>query len=293
MNKDIKLPYNKTISDDGEPFIIAEIGSNHNGSIEIAKHLIDQAVDAGVSAVKFQVKEIELAFTKDQLDKPYNGKNSFGDTYRKHKQVLEFSFDELKVIFDYCKSNEIICFATPFDKISLEKLERLNNPIYKISSFHVTDLDLIKAVCETGKPVIISTGMSTVEEIDKAYALIKSFENQFVILHCVSSYPTEIIDINLSVITSLKDRYNCLVGYSGHEKGIVICTQSIAYGASVIERHFTLDRTMKGTDHVMSVEPAGMSLIVKRSKYLKKAHGNPSIVVADCELQTRLKNRGY
>jgi len=293
MIKNIILPYNKTISENSDPFIIAEIGSNHNGSIEIAKLLIDQAVDAGVSAVKFQVKEIELAFTKEQLDKPYNGKNSFGNTYREHKQALEFSSDDLKTVFEYCKSKEIICFATPFDTISLEKLELLDNPIYKISSFHVTDLDLIKAICKTGKPIIMSTGMSTVEEIDKAFELITSYEIPLVVLHCVSSYPTEISDINLSVISSLKERYNCLVGYSGHEKGIVICTQSIAYGASVIERHFTLDRTMKGTDHVMSVEPSGMSLIVKRSKYLKKAHGNPSIVVADCELTTRLKNRGY
>ena len=246
-----------------------------------------------VDAVKFQVKDIETAFSKKLLDRPYVGPNSFGNTYREHKQALEFSKEELKIIYDYAKSLKIICFATPFDIKSVELLEELENPIYKISSFHVTDLELIKIVAKTSKPIIMSTGMSSIEEIDNAVRIIRDFHDNLILLQCTSCYPTDDKDMNLKVIQTLQKKYNCPVGYSSHEKGVGITPSCVALGASVIERHFTLDRTMKGPDHASSVEPTGMELVIIRSKRLFTALGTSEKRVLDSELDNRKKFRGY
>jgi sialic acid synthase SpsE len=261
--------------------------------LDLAFQLIREAKQVGVDAVKFQVKNIEKSFSKELLDSPYVNENSFGKTYREHKIALEFSEDQLRQIYDYAKKIGIVCFSTPFDTDSVNLLERLNNPIYKISSFHVTDLPLIERICQTKKPIILSTGMSTIEEIDKAVNLIRKYTDQFILLHCVSCYPTADEDINLNVIPSLRTRYDCPIGYSGHERGVAISASAIALGACVIERHFTLDRTMKGPDHASSVEPLGMNHIVTRAKRLFAAMGSPNKTVLDCELKNRKKFRGY
>ena len=291
--KKIKLPYSKFIGNDQTPFIIAEIGNNHNGNFELALELIKKAKECGVDAVKFQVKDIESSFSKELLDRPYENENSFGRTYREHKEALEFSKDELTKIYDYAKELEIICFSTPFDIKSVKLLEDLNNPIYKISSFHVTDLGLIEEICKTRKPIIMSSGMSTIDELDQAVNLVKKYTEDFVLLHCVSSYPTEDDDLNFSVIPTLKNRYNCIVGYSGHERGTVLCTSTILLGSRVIERHFTLDRYMKGPDHASSLESEGMSLVVKRAKRTFNALGTSDKRVLESELNSRKKFRGY
>ena len=289
----IKINENKTIGEKEEPFIIAEIGNNHNGSLDTAKKLIESAKESGADAVKFQVKNIEKSFAKELLDSPYVNENSFGKTYREHKMALEFSEEQMKQLYDFAAKINIICFSTPFDIDSVDMLERIGNPIYKISSFHVTDLKLIEYVCQTKKPIIISTGMSTVEEIDKAIELIKKYTKDFVIMHCVSCYPTEDEDVNLNVIPTLKSRYNCPVGYSGHERGIAITASTVLLGSCAIERHFTLDRTMKGPDHASSVEPIGLNDIVTRSKKIFNAMGTSEKEVLDCELKNRKKFRGY
>ena len=289
----VKFTETRTVGQNHPPYIIAEIGNNHNGSLDTAKKLIQIAKDIGVDAVKFQVKDIESYFSKELLDAPYNNENSFGSTYREHKEALEFSESELQNIYNFASEKNIDCFSTPFDTESVEILERLNNPIYKISSFHVTDLNLIKRVCETQKPIILSTGMSTMEEIDKAVELIREYTKQFVLMQCTSCYPTEDADVNLNVIPTLREKYNCPVGYSGHERGIAICTSAITLGACAIERHFTLDRTMKGPDHASSVEPIGMADIVSRSKKIFAAMGTSEKTVLDCELKNRKKFRGY
>lgn len=291
--KKITLDNKRSIGEGELPFIIAEIGNNHNGSIDIAKKMIKICKDIGVDAVKFQVKDIETAFSKDLLNKPYEGPNSFGNTYREHKKALEFSEEQLKEIYEYSNQLGIICFSTPFDIKSVNILERLHNPIYKISSFHVTDLILIEEIAKTLKPIIISTGMSTIEEIDKAIETIRKYHDNLIMLQCTSCYPTEDEDINLNVIPTLREKYNCPVGYSGHEKGVGITAASVALGASVIERHFTLDRTMKGPDHASSVEPTGMELIIKRTKRVFIALGNSQKTVLDSELANRKKFRGY
>lgn len=289
----IKLTEKRFIGKDEDPFIIAEIGNNHNGDLNIALKLIKIAKEIGVDAVKFQVKDVETAFSKELLDRSYGGPNSFGKTYREHKLALEFSEGQLKKIYDYSKELDIICFSTPFDINSVNILERIGNPIYKISSFHVIDLKLIEAVCKTNKPILMSTGMSTLDEIDKTMNIIRQHTDKIALFHSVSCYPTEDKDVNLQVISTLKHRYNCPVGYSGHERGTSISTASIVLGACMIERHFTLDRTMKGPDHASSVEPEGMRLIVDRSKRIHKALGTSDKRVLDCEIENRKKFRGY
>jgi len=292
MNR-IKLTESRWVGENEPPFIIAEIGNNHNGDFNMAFKLIKIAKEIGVDAVKFQVKNIEKSFSKELLDSSYVNENSFGKTYREHKQVLEFSEQQLKQIYDYAKTLGIVCFSTPFDIDSVDLLERIDNPIYKISSFHVTDLPLIERICKTKKPILISTGMSTIAEIDNAIDLIKKYTELYTILHSVSSYPTADEDINLNIIPTLRDRYKCPVGYSGHERGIAICSSAVVLGACVIERHFTFDRTMKGPDHASSVEPNGMADIVSRAKRFFVAMGNPKKRVLDCELKNRKKFRGY
>ena len=289
----IKLTEDRYVGETYPPFIIAEIGNNHNGDIKNAFELIKIASDIGVDAVKFQVKNIEKSFSKDLLDSPYTNENSFGKTYREHKQVLEFSKEELIELYEFSKKLGIICFSTPFDIDSVNLLESIGNPIYKISSFHVTDLSLIESIAKTKKPIIMSTGMSSLEEIDKAVELIRNHHDNLTLLQCTSCYPTDDEDVNLNVIPSLRSRYDCPVGYSGHERGIAICTSAVALGACIIERHFTTDRTLKGPDHASSIEPIGMKDIVTRSKKIFSALGNPNKTVLESELKNRKKFRGY
>ena len=292
MNK-IKLTEDRWIGENELPFIIAEIGNNHNGDLNLALKMIKIAKELGVDAVKFQVKNIEKCFSQELLDSTYVNENSFGTTYREHKQALEFSEEQLKQIYDYARKLDIVCFSTPFDVDSVDLLEQIGNPIYKISSFHVTDLPLIERVCKTKKPILLSTGMSTIDEIDKAVNLIRKYTDQYSINHCVSSYPTVDEDINLNVIKTLQDRYKCPVGYSGHERGIAICVSVVVLGVSTIERHFTLDRTMKGPDHASSIEPSGMADVVQRTRRFFVAMGSPEKKILDCELKNRKKFRGY
>jgi len=289
----IKITEGRWIGKTEYPFIIAEIGNNHNGNLDIALKLLKIAKEVGVDAVKFQVKDIETAFPKELLDRPYEVPNSFGKTYREHKLALEFSEEQLKIIYEYAKKIGVICFSTPFDVNSVNLLERIGNPIYKISSFHVTDLKLIESICKKNKPILMSTGMSTIDEIDAAMNLIRKHTDNIALFHCVSCYPTEDKDVNLRVIQTLQHRYNCPVGYSGHEHGTSISTVAIALGACMIERHFTLDRTMKGPDHASSLEPSGMRLIVDRARRIYESLGTTDKVVLKCELENRKKFRGY
>ena len=292
MNK-IKISENRSIGENEPPFIIAEIGNNHNGSLNNALELIKTANDIGVDAVKFQVKNIEKSFSQELLDSPYVTENSFGKTYREHKQALEFSKEQLVEIYEFSRKLGIICFSTPFDTDSVDLLETVNNPIYKISSFHVTDMPLLEKVSKTKKPIIMSTGMSSIDEIDKAVELIRNYNDQLILLQCTSCYPTDDKDVNLAVIPSLRNRYSCPIGYSGHERGLAICTSAVTLGACVIEKHFTSDRTLKGPDHASSIEPIGMKDIVLRSKKIFTALGNSNKFVLDCELKNRKKFRGY
>ena len=292
MVKEIKLS-NCVISENNYPFIIAEIGNNHNGDMAIAKKLIDEAQKCGVNAVKFQTKDIETAFPQELLNKNYEGPNSFGKTYREHKQVLELTLDQLKELKEYSEKKNLIFFSTPFDIKSLENLDKLKMEICKISSFHVTDLNLIEAIASKKKPVIMSTGMSTLQEIDAAVKILNKYSCEYLIMHCVSAYPADPKDLNLRAINVLRSKYNCLVGYSGHETSANIAPSVVLYNACAIERHFTLDRAMKGPDHALSLSPSGMDILVKRSRILFDAKGKEEKFVTDSELKARKKFRGY
>jgi sialic acid synthase SpsE len=289
--KTIRLTPGRRIGDGEVPFIVAEIGNNHNGDMDIARALVRTARELGADAVKFQKKDIETAFASELLDKPYGGPNSFGETYRKHKEFLELSVEQLVELKRLADELDILSFATPFDLLSVEACEVVGYPLYKIASFHVTDLDLIRRVARLRKPILMSTGMSTLAEVDAAVAVIREYTEDFVLMQCTSSYPTEIEDINLGVIPALRARYDCLVGYSGHERGVSITPGAVLLGACVLERHFTLDRTMKGPDHAASLEPEGLALLVKRARNYFSAMGTSRKDVLPSEMDNRRKFR--
>jgi len=282
------------ISENDYPFIIAEIGNNHNGDMKIAKKLIDEAEKCGVNAVKFQTKDIETAFPQELLNKNYEGPNSFGKTYREHKQVLELSFDQLKELKVYSEKKNLIFFSTPFDIKSLENLDKLDMEIYKISSFHVTDLKLVEAIAAKKKPVIMSTGMSTISDIESAVKIFKKNNCEFELMHCVSDYPLSHYDANLVTINALKKKFNCRVGYSGHEPGLAVSFAAATLGISSLERHITLDRSMYGSDQSSSLEPRGMMELISSIKKILESFGEEKLGnITDTEKKMASKLRGH
>jgi N-acetylneuraminate synthase len=253
--------------------VIAEIGINHNGDVEIAKNLIKAAKDTGCNAVKFQKRTVEAVYTSEELAKPRE--NPFGSTNGDLKRGLEFSYDKYKIIDDYCKEQELIWFASPWDEASVDFLEGFNVPCHKVAAASLTDSALLEKIKSTGKPVILSTGMSSAEEIDKAVTILG--KEQLVILHCVSLYPAPPDKINLKAMMTLKETYNVPVGYSGHEQDTIISAAAVAMGACIVERHFTLDRNMWGSDHKASIEPGEMKTMIKNIRLVEKALGAPEI----------------
>jgi len=291
--KDIQVIPSRKIGMGHPPFVIAEIGNNHNGRMDLAIQLVKAAAAVNADAVKLQTKNPETAFRKELLDMPYENENSFGATYREHKHAIELTEQQTIELYELAQSLGLIAFSTPFDVDSVDMLERIGQPIYKISSFHVTDLQLIEKVCETGKPIIMSTGMSSWDEIDKGVEVIRRFTDNFVLMQCTSSYPADLSDLNLSAIPAIQERYQCQVGYSGHERGVGVGPGAVLLGARVIERHFTMDRTLKGPDHAASLEPRGLDLLVKRSVNYWQAVGLPKKEIQESELANRQKFRGY
>ena len=262
---------------DGHPgFIVAEAGLNHNGDLHIALRLIDAAKQAGADAVKFQKRTVEAILTREALDQPYAGSNSYGATYREHRLALELSNDEWRQLAEYCTRQGIIWFASPWDEESADFLESLDMPVYKIASADLTNIPLLSHVAAKGKPVIISTGMSTMEEIDAGVQAVLEHNPNLIVLHCVSAYPFEPELANLNMIPALAERFpDLVIGYSGHEKsGFVVSLGAALLGAHVIERHLTLDRTMKGPDHAASLEPHGFSQLVENVHKMEDARGD-------------------
>jgi len=271
-------------------YIIAEIGINHNGSIDIAKKLIDIASVAGCDAVKFQKRNPDVCVPEHQKnvmrDTPW-GKM----TYLDYKYKVEFGKKEYDEIDLYCKEKGISWSASPWDLDSLHFLNEYDIPFIKIPSAMLTNDELLKESAKTGKKIILSVGMSTEEEIDHAVSLLKDAK-EFAILHCNSTYPAPIEELNLSAIQTLKQKYGCEVGYSGHEFRLGTTVASVYLGASIIERHITLDRTMWGTDHMSSVEPQGLIKLVKGIRELEQAYGDGVIRVTDSQIPVRNKLRG-
>ena len=271
-------------------YIIAEIGLNHNGDIDIAKKLIDISAAAGCDAVKFQKRNPDICVPEHQKsvmrDTPW-GKM----TYLEYKYKVEFNKEQYDEIDFYCKSKGISWSASPWDLDSLDFLNQYDVPFIKLPSAMITDTELLKAACKTGKRIIISTGMSSESEVDNACSILKSNLKDFAVLHCNSTYPAPIEELNLSCIKTLKEKYNCEVGYSGHEFRLGTSVAAVYLGASIIERHVTLDRTMWGSDHMASVEPQGLFKLVSGIRELEKSYGDGIISVSESEKPVRDKLR--
>jgi N-acetylneuraminate synthase len=267
----------------GEPcFIIAEIGINHNGSLDIAKQLIDVAAAAGCDAVKFQKRTVDVVYSKEELDRPRE--SPFGDTNRALKEGLELGRDAYQEIDRYCREKGIIWFASCWDEASVDFIDRFWPPCYKIASASLTDDALLRHTRSKGKPVLLSTGMSTLEQIDHAVEVLG--DDDLVILHCTSTYPSRPEELNLRVIETLAGRYRCPVGYSGHEVGISTTVAAAVLGAVAVERHITLDRAMWGSDQAASMEPQGMERLVGYIRVIEKALGDGRKIVYPSEIPT-------
>ncbi len=276
---------------DKEPcFVIAEIGINHNGDLNFAKKLIDVGAQSGADAVKFQKRTVDVVYTPEELARPRE--NPFGPTNGDLKRGLEFGYDEYREIDRYCKEKNILWLTSCWDEKSVDFMEQFNPPCYKIASASLTDAGLLKHTCATKKPLIISTGMSTLDEIRKAVDLVHSFLGEnFVLLHCVSTYPAENHELNLLGILKLRELFKVLVGYSGHEKGIAPSVMAAVLGACVIERHITLDRAMWGTDQAASLEPPGFGRLIRDIRVWEEAKGTGEKVVLPSEVPILKKLR--
>lgn len=270
-------------------FIIAEIGINHNGDLKIAKKLIDGALFAGCDAVKFQKRTIDQVYSKAVLDTPRE--SPWGKTTRAQKEGLEFGGQAYDEIDRYCREKGIIWFASAWDVESQKFLRKYDLKLNKIASAMLTHRQLVEMIADEGKHTLISTGMSTLEEIDAAVDIFKRKKCSFELMHTNSTYPMKDEEANLLVITLLKERYKCNVGYSGHEVGLATSIGAAALGISSLERHITLDRAMYGSDQAASVEVMGFHRLVGYVRTIEKALGNPKKIVTPTEAKIKEKLR--
>jgi N-acetylneuraminate synthase/sialic acid synthase len=275
---------NKSVSDDSDAYVIAEVGHNHQGNLENAIELIRAAARSGASAVKFQKRNNKKLFTPSAYNEIYNSENAFGKTYGEHRDFLEFGETEYRKCLEEANNLGITFFSTAFDFDSADFLNNLGFPIFKIASGDLQSIPLLKHVAKFNKPMIISTGGSTFEMIELAVNEIRKFHNQVVILQCTASYPANYSELNLQVIKKLREKYpENVIGYSGHENGIAMPVVAYTLGARVIEKHFTLNRALKGTDHAFSLEPQGMQKLVRDLKRAKEAMGDGEKRILDNE----------
>lgn len=281
---------NKKIENDIKPYVIAEIGINHNGDLAMAKMMIDIAKKCNCDAVKFQKRTIDVVYSKEELAKPRN--SVFGKTNEDLKRGLEFSESEYRELFDYAKQKKIDMFASPWDIESVDFLEKFSPCCYKIASACLTYDDLLKRIKKTNKPIILSVGMSSEEELDNAINILG--DKNICILSCTSTYPTDICDINLKRINTLMQKYpNIPIGYSGHEEGILPTLIAVSMGAAVIERHITISRQIWGSDQKSSLEPLELKELVSKIEDVKLMMGDGMIKMVDSEKPIKEKLRRY
>jgi N-acetylneuraminate synthase len=274
---------------DGQPvYMIGEIGINHNGDLEIAKKLIQVAARAGWDAVKFQKRTPELVVPPDQRDKMRQTPWGY-ITYLDYRYKVEFGVDEYRIIDDYCREQGIDWFASCWDEESVDFMEQFNPPVYKIASASLTDEPLLNHLQATKRPLILSTGMSTTEQIQSAIALLGT--DNLAVMHTTSTYPCPPEELNLRMIGTLRDQFDCPIGYSGHEVGLPTTVAAVALGASLIERHITLDRAMWGSDQAASVEPQGLERLAKYVRTVEAAMGDGVKQVYDSEIPVMNKLR--
>jgi len=256
---------------EGHPcYVIAEIGINHNGDIDLARRLISVAVAAGCNAVKFQKRTVDVVYSADELSRPRE--SPFGTTNGDLKRGLEFGYDEYQLIARYCREVRMPWFASCWDEESVDFIDQFDPPCYKIASASLTDDNLLRHTRAKNKPIILSTGMSTVEEIDHAVNILG--REDLILLHACSAYPAFYPELNLRAIGTLRDRYAVPVGYSGHETGLPSTIAAVALGACCVERHITTDRAMWGSDHAASLEPNGITRIVSYIRLVEQSLGD-------------------
>jgi N-acetylneuraminate synthase len=277
----------RRIGEDQPVFVVAEIGINHNGDVSLAKRLIEAAVSAGCDAVKFQKRTVDLVYTAEELAALRH--SPFGSTNGDLKRRLELGYEQYAAIDHHCRRLGIPWFASCWDQQSVDFVEAFDPPCYKIASACLTDDRLVRYTASKGRPILLSTGMSSVEQIDHALRVIG--DRPLALLHCTSTYPSSVDELNLKVIPWLAARYGVPVGYSGHEVGLATTLAAVALGASPIERHLTLDRAMWGTDQAASVEPQGMARLVKDIRAITSAMGDGVKRVYDSESRARDKLR--
>lgn len=271
-------------------FIIAEIGINHNGDLQLAKKLIDAAVTAGCDAVKFQKRTVDKVYTQEYLDEPRI--SPWGTTQREQKEGLEFSKEQYDQIDRYCREKGIEWYASAWDIESQKFLKQYDCKFNKVASAMLTNQELLEEIAKEGKYTFIATGMSVLEEIDNAVEIFEKYKCPFELMHCNSTYPMPMEDANLKLIKVLSDVYKCRVGYSGHEAGTLVSTCAVAAGATSIERHITLDRTMYGSDQKASIEPYELCKLVKDIRDTEKIMGDGKKVLTEAEKEAREKLRG-
>ena len=273
-------------------FVVAEIGINHNGDVELAKKMIDVAKNCGCDAVKFQKRTVEKVYSKEVLDSPRD--SPWGKTTRDQKLGIEFGKREYDEIDRYCFLHDMEWYASAWDVDSQKFLRQYNLKHNKIASAMLTDYKLLETVAEEKKLTFISTGMSTMDEVRKAVEIFKKYDCPFELMHCNSAYPMDVSEANLLCIPALKKEFNCNVGYSGHEvAGYLVCVSAVLLGATSIERHMSLDRTLYGSDQVASLEPLGWVRLVRDIRKIKQILGDGKKRVWDSELPAKEKLRKF
>ncbi|MEK9643941.1 MAG: N-acetylneuraminate synthase family protein [Alphaproteobacteria bacterium] len=286
MNTIVKIA-NREVGHDQPCFVIAEIGINHNGDMETARKLIEASKEAGADAVKFQKRTVEVVYTEEELARARE--NPFGPTNGDLKRGLEFGTEQYAEIDKICRDLDVLWFASCWDEGSVDFMEAFDPPCYKIASASLTDDALLRHHSKTGRPIILSTGMSSLEEIDHAVDVLG--KKDLVILHCTSTYPSKAEELNLRAIPVLAERYGVPVGYSGHEVGLQTTVAAVTQGACIVERHLTLDRAMWGSDQAASVEPQGFARMVRDIHTIEMALGDGVKRVYDSEIPIREKLR--
>ena len=276
----------------GKTFVIAEIGHNHQGSVQQAMQMMLAAKNSGADAVKFQKRDNKSLYTKKFFDSPYDHPNSYGRTYGKHREFLEFNLNDYKKLLKFSKKIKILMFATPFDFKSVDFLSKLNLSLYKIASADLTNTPLQQYIARKKKPIILSTGGGTFKDIDRAYKNISKINKKIIILHCTASYPARIEDMNLNIITKLIKKYrNIPIGLSDHENGIDAASVAYMLGARVFEKHFTINRSWKGTDQSFSLEPIGLTKLTRNLKRIPLLLGSKNKKFLESEKRPIFKMR--
>lgn len=283
---------------DGCPcFIVAEIGQNHNGQLGMAKRLIEVAARCGANAVKFQKRDIGCELTKEAFNRPYENRNSFGRTYGEHRQYLEFDEEQHRELREFALANNLLYFCTACDAPSVEMMERVGNPVYKIASRDITNIPLLEVIAATRKPVIISTGMAGLNEIREAIDTLEGKASGIMLTQCISQYPAEPENLNLRAMQTLRDEFRCLVGLSDHAPGFITAVAGAVLGAALVEKHITLSRAMQGTDHAAALEEEELRLLVKYVRTCAVAMGSgvkeylPAVEGAKAKLSRSLTSR--